>query len=79
MLYEPSARIDRAPLPPPVGYESAAGNAPMPSASYLRYPDEGPEPKPTTPGVWRSSPRWAAVKEQDCIVVEQGAQTKLAA
>jgi hypothetical protein len=68
MAYEPSARIARAPLPPPVGYASGTGNA-----------REGSEPKATPPGEWRSSPRWAAVKGQDCVVVEQDPRAKFAA
>jgi hypothetical protein len=78
MLYEPSARIEWTPLPPPVGYESAAGNAPTPSVAYGGTPDEASKPKATTPGEWRSSPRWAAVKGQGCIVVEQDAHAKFA-
>ena len=77
MVYEPLARIERAPLPPPVGYTSEASNAPTPLVPYGGSPDEGSKPKGTTPGEWRSSPRWAAVKGQGCIVVEQDAHTKL--
>jgi hypothetical protein len=79
MVYEPLARVDRAPLPPPVGHESAAGNGPTPLAPYGRSPDEGSARKATPPGEWRSSPRWAAVKGQDCVVVEQDPQAKFAA
>jgi hypothetical protein len=59
LVYEPSARIARTPLPPPEH-------------------DEASEPKATAEG-WLASPRWAAVKGQDCIVVEQDAQAKFAA
>ena len=79
MVYEPLARIERAPLSPPVGYTSEAGNAPTPLVPYGGSPDEGSKPKGTTPGEWRSSPRWAAVKGQDCIVIKQDAQAKFAA
>jgi hypothetical protein len=78
MVYEPSARIARAPLPPPVGYASEAGNAPKPLVPYGGITDEGSKPKATTPGEWRSSPRWAAVKGQGCIVVEQDTHAKFA-
>jgi hypothetical protein len=78
MVYEPSARIARAPLPPPVGYTSEAGNAPKPLVPYGGTTDEGSKAKATTPGEWRSSPRWAAVKGQGCIVVEQDAHAKFA-
>jgi hypothetical protein len=78
MVYEPSARIARAPLPPPVGYASEAGNAPKPLVPYGGTTDEGSKPKATTPGEWRSSPRWAAVKGQGCIVVEQDTHAKFA-
>ena len=76
MVYEPSARIARVPLPPPVGYTSEAGHAPKPVV--LGTTDEGSKPKATTPGEWRSSRRWAAVKGQGCIVVEQGAHANFA-
>jgi hypothetical protein len=80
MVYEPPARIERAPLPPPVGYASATSNTPTPLALSGHSPDDdGSEPKATTAGEWRSSPRWAAVKGQDCIVIEQDAQAKFAA
>jgi len=78
MVYEPSARIARAPLPPPVGFTSEAGNAPKPLVPYGGITDEGSKPKATTPGEWRSSPRWAAVKGQGCIVVEQDIHAKFA-
>jgi hypothetical protein len=78
MVYEPSARIARAPLPPLVGYTSEAGNAPKPLVPYSGTTEEGSKPKATTPGQWRSSPRWAAVKGQGCIVVEQDAHAKFA-
>jgi len=78
MAYQPLARIERAPLAPPAGYTSEASNVPTPLVPYGGSSDEGSKPKATTPGEWRSSPRWAAVKGQGCIVVEQDAHTKLA-
>ena len=78
MVYEPLTQIARAPLPPPVGYTSEAGNAPKPLVPYGGTTDEGSKPKATTPGEWRSSPRWAAVKGQGCIVVEQDAHANFA-
>jgi hypothetical protein len=44
---------------------------PPPAASL-----EGTEPQPGSQKVWRSSPRWAAVKGKDCVVVEQASQAK---
>jgi hypothetical protein len=80
MVYEPPAQIERAPLPPPLGYASTTSKTPAPLALSAKPPDDdGSEPKATTAGEWRSSPRWAAVKGQDCIVIEQDAQAKFAA
>ena len=80
MVYESPARIERAPLPPPVGYASPTSKTPTPLALSGHSPDDdGSEPKATTAGEWRSSPRWAAVKGQDCIVIKQDAQAKFAA
>ena len=56
MIYEPSARVARAPLAPPVGYAS---------------PSRNPPPAAADTGVWRASPRSATVKGKGCIVVEQ--------
>ena len=75
MVYEPSGRVARAPLSPPVGYASPQRNSPTPFASY-DSPNEGAEPKAPAPGEWRASPRWATVKGKSCIVVEQDAQAK---
>lgn len=74
-VYEPSGRVARAPLSPPVGYASPQRNSPTPLASY-GSPNEGAEPKAAAPGEWRASPRWATVKGKSCIVVEQDAQAK---
>ena len=80
MFYEPPARIERSPLPPPPGYASATTKTPTPLAISGHSPDDDQsEPNPAIAGEWRSSPRWAAVMGQGCIVVEQDAQTKLAA
>jgi hypothetical protein len=71
MVYDPSARVARAPLSPPVGYASPPRNSPTPLASYGHSANEGAEPQAAAPGDWRASPRWAAVKGKGCIVVEQ--------
>jgi hypothetical protein len=71
MAYEPPAPVVHAPLPPPVGYAS-----PTPLAPYANSPNEGAEPQ--TAAHWHASPRWAAVKGQGCIVVEQDPRAKLA-
>jgi hypothetical protein len=77
MASEPPARIERAPLPPPVGYASATSESPMAVARSGNSRDY-PVAEASTPGKWRSSPRWAAIRGQGCIVVEQHAQSKLA-
>jgi hypothetical protein len=61
--YERSAHIDRAPLPPPQGYAPDTTSA---------------VPGPETGGrlTWRASPRWSAVKGNDCVSVEQNARGK---
>jgi hypothetical protein len=59
MVYEPSARVSRAPLPPPVSYASPSRNSPPAAADT---------------GVWRASPRSATVKGKGCVVVEQDSQ-----
>lgn len=65
--YKPLAPVVRAPLPPPAGY----AYQPRPTNS-----PEGTEPQTGSQVVWRASPRWAAVKGKDCIVVEQNSQAK---
>ena len=81
MVYQPSAPVVRAPLSPPVGYASLPPlpNSPTPLAPYANSPNEGAEPQTAPHGVWRASPRWAAVKGEGCIVVEQDPQAKFAA
>ena len=74
MVNEHLAPVVRAPLSPPVGYAS-----PTPLAPYANSPNEGAEPQTAPNGVWRASPRWAAVKGEGCIVVEQDPQAKFAA
>jgi hypothetical protein len=79
MFYEPPTRIERSPLPPPPGYASATTKTPTPLALSGHSPDDDQsEPNAAIAGEWRSSPRWAAVKGQGCIVVQQDAQAKLA-
>jgi hypothetical protein len=71
--YERSAHIDRAPLPPPQGYAPDTTSA-VPSGRYTDFSNGGPE----TGGrlTWRASPRWSAVKGNDCVSVEQNARGK---
>lgn len=79
MVNEHSASIVRAPLSPPVGYASPPPlpNSPTSLAPYANSANEGAEPQ--TAAHWRASPRWAAVKGEGCIVVEQDPQAKFAA
>ena len=78
MVNEHSAPVVREPLSPPVGYASPPPlpNSPTPLAPYANSPNEGAEPQ--TAAHWRASPRWAAVKREGCIVVEQDPQAKFA-
>jgi hypothetical protein len=78
MAYEPPAPVVHTPLPPPEGYVSPppSPNSPTLLVPYANSPNEGAEPQ--TAGHWRASPRWAAVKGEGCIVVEQDPQAKLA-
>jgi hypothetical protein len=78
MVNEPSAPVVRAPLSPPAGYASPPPliNSPTPLAPYANSPNEGPEPQTAAHGAWRASPRWAAVKGEGCIVVEQDPKAK---
>jgi hypothetical protein len=78
-VYEPSARIARAPLPPPAGYASPGADSPTRLGSYGRPANEASEPKTATVEKWRASPRWAAVKGQGCVMVEQDTQANLTA
>lgn len=82
MSYEPLAPVARAPLSPPVGYASPPRltNSPTSLAPYGNSPGEGAEPQMAAHGVWRASPRWAAVKGEGCIVVgqDQAKATKVA-
>jgi hypothetical protein len=76
MANESSAPVIRTPLSPPVGYASMAlpPNSPTPLSPYANSPDEGADAQTGAEGVWRASPRWAAVKGDGCIVVDQDAQ-----
>ena len=71
-MYERSERIARAPLSPPVGYASPLRDT-TPLAPYGHSANEGANPQTAARGEWRASPRWADVKGQGCIVVEQQA------
>jgi hypothetical protein len=77
MDYEPPTRIERAPLPPPVGYASPATESPR-AVARSGYSRNHSDAEASTAGKWRSSPRWAAIKGQECIVVEQHAHSKFA-
>ena len=71
MVYDPAVPVVRAPLSPPAGYASpGATNSPGPLAPYGGSP-QGAEPQTGARDEWRASPRWAAVKGDGCIVVEQ--------
>ena len=77
-VYEPSAPIIRAPLSPPMGssFQSLArSSAPSVGNTNSRGADLRTPPH----GTWRASPRWAAVKGDGCIVVEQNPESKIAA
>jgi hypothetical protein len=72
-VFERSAHIDRAPLPPPQGYAPDTTSA-VPSGNYA-----GPSNGTGAPDVgerlnWQASPRWNAVKGNDCVSVEQNAR-----
>ena len=81
MFNEPLAPVVRAPLLPPAGYASPPPltDSPTPLAPYANSPNEGTEPETAAQGVWRASPRWAAVTGEGCIAVEQDPQAKFAA
>ena len=57
-LHESPAPIVRAPLSDPLGYASSP-EAPL------------PYPRAVSHGSWQASPRWAAVKGDGCIEVDQ--------
>lgn len=68
MGYGPRAQVDRAPLPPPVGYAS-------PPSPINRTPaNESTGALPADHRGWRASPRWKAVKGDGCIEVEHDLQ-----
>jgi hypothetical protein len=70
--YERSAHIDRAPLPPQ-GY--APDTTPVvPSGSYTDFSNENGTLETGGRLTWRASPRWSAVKGNDCVSVEQNAR-----
>jgi hypothetical protein len=65
VAYEPRGSIDRAPLAPPAGSASAT----ISDSSSPAGPGDGfnSASTPTNPEhlMWRSSPRWAAIKGND--------------
>ena len=80
MANESSGPIIRTPLSPPVGYASTAfaPNSPTPLGPYASSPNDGADAQTGAGGVWRASPRWAAVKGDGCIEVDQYPQAKFA-
>jgi hypothetical protein len=68
MAYEPPGPVGRAPLLPPAGYASASPSTNSPTSSGS---NENAELQTVTRGGWHASPRWAAVKGEGCIVVDQ--------
>lgn len=67
VAYEPQGRVDRAPLPPPPGGNAASepGTAPTPA---------GAGNEPGSRMIWQPSPRWAAIKGNDKLEGDPGAQ-----
>jgi hypothetical protein len=65
MAYGPRGQIDRVPLSPPAGY------APAPTPTS---PAKGADMQAADHLGWHASPRWAAVKGDNCIEVEQDPQ-----
>ena len=80
MVYEPSEPVMRASPSPPAGYASSPPltNSPTPLAPYANTLNESAEPQAASHDVWRASPRWAAVKGEGCVMVEQDPQAKSA-
>jgi len=70
-VYEPLAPIVRSSLPAPAGYASASAppNSKTPSPDV--FPSEAAGAEAASFGKWRESPRWAAIKGDGCIVVDQ--------
>jgi hypothetical protein len=71
--FERSAHIDRAPLPPPQGYAPDTTSA-VPSGRYTDFSRESGTAETGGRPTWRPSPRWSAVKGNDCVSVEQNAR-----
>lgn len=67
-LYESSTPIVRAPLSDPLGYVSSTETPSLPYAS-----SDAADPQAVSLGSWQASPRWAAVKGDGCIEVDQEA------
>jgi hypothetical protein len=72
-VFESSAHIDRAPLPPPEGYAPDTTSA-VPSGKYAGPSNETGAPDIGERLTWHASPRWNAVKGNDCVSVEQNAR-----
>jgi hypothetical protein len=72
VAYEPPAPIDRAPLPPPAGYASApVADSSVPVGVEVSSPYAGSAAPNSDHMIWQASPRWAAVKGDDQIEVQQ--------
>ena len=80
MANESSGPVVRTPLSPPGGYASNAfaPNSPTPLQPYASSPNDGADAQTGAGGMWRASPRWAAVKGDGCIEVDQYPQAEFA-
>ncbi len=67
VAHEPQGRIDRAPLPPPPGGDASSG-------SGMAAAPGNPPGEPAGGMVWKSSPRWAAIKGNDKLEDDPGTQ-----
>jgi hypothetical protein len=79
MVYEPSAPIARTPLSDLVGSASSSQlNSETPTPTY-GGPQDAVDLEDAGVGAWRASTRWAAVKGDGCIVVEQDSNAEAGA
>jgi hypothetical protein len=74
-VFETSGSVVRVPLSPPAGYQppTQVSTASASSASFEGSFNHGRETGAV--GKWRASPRWAAIRGNGCVVVEQDRQT----
>jgi hypothetical protein len=70
-VYESLGSVVRAPLSPPMGYQPPAqlSDAPAPSSTFVGSSKDGLETGAA--GTWRESSRWAAIRGDGCVEVEQ--------